>query len=519
MNSNRNGRTHYASFAVIAAGALILGLGLPGCTPNKAESSPKTPQEQVPVSATVAWKSEEVLVSDVKVLGEVAIAYRRQGPQMEVIARNLNNGKQLWKDEALGAADSRGIDPTIEIAKYKGRNYVAYTGTKTGAYGRLKIADVATGKPVRIENNFDFWGFRPFVCGKTFCAEGAKVRDGQLLGHHHFKFDWTRKRWNEVPKGELEFGLQQGGRRLTDGVISYWNGDLEMLSYSKGSKTLWKRPYEKIFGKGYESSAGWAWVTVGDDKEILLGYGKHAQDDFFETDKKKAEYQLVGLSKIVAIDANSGEVLWRQPGISRLCGVVSPQGSAAKDDTIVVCYYNSGKQILTDEGEGRYSAHSKGATWSAAAIDTKTGTKKWSHKLTDIYKYFDRLEGAGIPVTEEPMSILPLEGGDQAVNSEDGTVVPLEEVVGGTVLCTVDRDSYYIYSVTLGTQATWDTKASGDTRFTDAQAVCKRGSWKPTEAIPKVAEFRRAGYIDDEVVVLSQLGGMVAYRLTDASGD
>ncbi|MGQ3384584.1 hypothetical protein [Glutamicibacter sp. TV12E] len=134
MNSNRNGRTHYASFAVIAAGALILALGLPGCTANKAESSPKTPQEQVPVSATVAWESEEVLVSDVTVLGEVAIAYRRQGPQLEVIARNLNNGKQLWKDEALGAADARGIVPEIITAEYNGKTYAEYLGTKTGAY-------------------------------------------------------------------------------------------------------------------------------------------------------------------------------------------------------------------------------------------------------------------------------------------------------------------------------------------------------------------------------------------------
>lgn len=189
MNSNRNGRTHYASFAVIAARALILGLGLPGCTANKAESSPETPQEQVPVSATVAWESEEVLVTDVKVLGEVAIAYRRQGPQMAVIARNLNNGKQLWKDEALGAADAQGIVPEIITAEYNGKTYVAYLGTKTGAYGQLKITNVATGKPYKIKNNFEFWGDRPSVCGDTFCTEGRKSRGENLLERVNLKFD------------------------------------------------------------------------------------------------------------------------------------------------------------------------------------------------------------------------------------------------------------------------------------------------------------------------------------------
>lgn len=134
MNSNASDRRKSLSIAVITICVLVLGIGLSGCTASQAEPAPTASEKPTPAPATVEWKSKEVLVSDVEVIGDVAIAYRRQGPQMEVIARNLKNGKQLWKDEALGAADSLGADLDIELVKHDGRHFVSYTGTKTGAY-------------------------------------------------------------------------------------------------------------------------------------------------------------------------------------------------------------------------------------------------------------------------------------------------------------------------------------------------------------------------------------------------
>lgn len=517
MNSNRNGRTHYASFAVIAAGALILGLGLPSCTANKAESSPKTPQEQV--SATVAWESDEVLVSDVKVLGEVAIAYRRQGPQMEVIARNLNNGEQLWKDEALGAADAQGIVPEIITAEYNGKTYVAYLGTKTGAYGQLKITNVATGKPYRIKNNFEFWGDRPSVCGDTFCTEGRKSRGENLLERVHLKFEWASRQWQVVPERELEKGIREGGRSLGEGITSYWNeNDQEILSYSHGKKLLWERPYEKVFAKGYGSTGGWHWDSVGKNKEILIGFGSLTQDDFIDSEKKKAKDRMVDLNKLVALDAKTGRTLWQLQGIAYGCGDLTGQGFMADEKTAVVCHYDAGTQVLTRK-RGRIYAKTTNVTWTASGIDIKTGARKWRLKLSDPYAYDERLEDAGIPLNRKAMTLLPVAGGDQAVTKEEGRTIALQQVLGETTICRFDRDPYYIYSATLGTTAPWDHKASGDTLFQEAQGVCKRGSWKPTNSIPAVQEFGRVGYDEKELVVLSTLQGMVAYRLIDASGN
>lgn len=143
MNSTAHRHVTSRSITAIAISALILNGALAGCTANKTESSPapaeqaEKAEEQVPVPASFAWKTEEVLVSDPTVIDDVAIAYRRVGPQLEVIARNLKNGKQVWKDEALGASDARGISPSIETVEHDGKNYVAYTGTKTGAVGTL----------------------------------------------------------------------------------------------------------------------------------------------------------------------------------------------------------------------------------------------------------------------------------------------------------------------------------------------------------------------------------------------
>lgn len=520
MNSNARDRRKFVSIAVIATCVLVLGVGLSGCcTASQAEPASKASENPTPVPATVEWKSKEVLVSDVELIGDVAIAYRHQGPQLEIIARNLKNGKQLWKDEALGAADALGVDLDIELVKHGGRHYAAYAGTKTGAYGWLTITDISTGEQVKIGKDFEFWGDRPFACGKTFCTEGSKVSNGQLLERQHFKFNWSSKQWQAVPTLELEYCLQRGGHSLFTGLSSYWDEDIEMLSYSKGSKTLWNRPYEEVFGKGYSSTAGWAWGTAGEDDEILLGYGQHAQDDFFESDKKTATYKLADLSKLVSVDAKSGKVLWRQNGASSMCGAASEQGSAAPNYTIVLCYYTAGQRKLTDKGDGYYSISTKGAAWSVAAFEASTGVRKWKHKLSDVNKYAERLREAGMPTTEDPISILPLAGGDKAVHSLDGTVMPLEEAVGNDVLCTLDREAYFVYSATLGTESPSLSKAAGDTRFDDAQMVCKRGSWKPTMDVPDVDEFRRAGYKTEDVVVLSQIEGMVAYRLAEPAGN
>lgn len=232
--------------------ALILGHGLTGCTSPTAEPAPKVSEERGDVPAKIAWKSDEVLVSDVQVSGDVAIAYRRQGPQMEVIARNLKNGKQLWNDEALGASDFRGIAPDIKIVEHEGKNYVAYLGTKTGTYGQLKIADVTNGKQYASKENFGYWGERPYICGKTFCTEGAKARKEKFSEYQYLKFDWSKKRWTEKTTNQIGYGLQQGGSWLGEGLIAYWDdSDREMLSYSKDAQTVFETTLRASICQGF----------------------------------------------------------------------------------------------------------------------------------------------------------------------------------------------------------------------------------------------------------------------------
>lgn len=122
---------------------------------------------------------------------------------------------------------------------------------------------------MKINNNFELWGNRPNVCGKTFCTEGSKVRNEQYLDHQHMKFDWSSKQWFTVPENKLEFGYQQGGRHLGEGIFSYWDkNDKQMLNFSKGTKTLWVRPYEEVFAKGYSTSGGWNWTSVEKTKKF-----------------------------------------------------------------------------------------------------------------------------------------------------------------------------------------------------------------------------------------------------------
>ena len=196
MNSNARDRRKFVSIAVIATCALVLGVGLSGCcTASQAEPASKASENPTPVPATVEWKSKEVLVSDVELIGDVAIAYRHQGPQLEIIARNLKNGKQLWKDEALGAADALGVDLDIELVKHGGRHYAAYAGTKTGAYGWLTITDISTGEQVKIGKNFEQKTIRGKIKQCTGEITGTKREENRsnLPSRTHPKMDEASK--------------------------------------------------------------------------------------------------------------------------------------------------------------------------------------------------------------------------------------------------------------------------------------------------------------------------------------
>jgi len=513
MISDRSGSKASIAAKLATSSALIFSLAVSGCTTSHGESTEQTPHIQAAVPATVAWKSKEVLVSDVYVEGNVAIAYRRQGPQLEIIARDLKTGKQIWKDEALGASDMRGVPPEVQILDHEDNLYIAYLGARTGGYGELNLANVATGKKFKVKNTFDYWGERPYVCGETFCTSGAMARDNQFQGKIHLKLDWGRKQWRSLPDDDVALGLKKDGERLGQGVISYWDDDQEMLSYTRGSKTLWNRHYENVFANGYSSWEGAVWEATGESGNVLLGYGAHAQDEFFEDDKKKVTYSLADLSKVVALDATSGRELWHQKGVAWSCGAMEGQGMSVKNGILATCYYDSGKQTLTSTRQDRYKSKSEDAAWKVVGIAVRSGKVKWRKRLQDPYEFSKRKEGAGRPFSSDSSWILPTASGDKIVNVA-GEEAPLQDEIGENVLCNVDRDSYYIYSSTLGTEAPWEHKASGETYFVDAQSVCKRGTWKPTEAIPNVDEFKRAGFRDEQLVVLSGLEGMTAYRMT-----
>lgn len=68
--------------------------------------------------------------------------------------------------------------------------------------------------------------------------------------------------------------------------------------------------------------------------------------------------------------------MWSNAGISPRCGFDSPQINEANDDTIVICYYDGGKQTLTARQDDYYSVEIDDAAWSAVALDVKTGAKK-----------------------------------------------------------------------------------------------------------------------------------------------
>lgn len=284
------------------------------------------------------------------------------------------------------------------------------------------------------------------------------------------------------------------------------------------AKTLVRTTLRKNLCQRVWFTGGWHWDSVGKIKEILIGFGSQTQDDFIGSEKKKSKCRMADLGKLVAMDAKTGRSLWQLQGIAYACGDLTGQGFMADEETAVVCHYDAGTQVLTRK-RGRIYAERTNVTWTASAIDIKTGARKWQLELSDPYACDERREDAGIPLKRKATTLLPVAGGDQAVTTEEGRTIEMQQVLGETTICSSDREPYYIYSATLGTTAPWDHNASGDTLFQEVQGVCKRGSWKPTNSIPVVQEFGRVGYDEKELVVVGTLQGMVAYRLTDASGN
>lgn len=154
-----------------AVGAAAL-LALSGCGPSEEELAAQAEEDQLAASLEVAWESDDELISGVQEAGGVALAYVRDGELMQVVARDIDTGEELWRKPALYGNRSNNEVPTVPVVERDDAWYASFYTTSEDGPGHHVVVDIETGEPLRPDLTQVIYANRPETCGETFCAEG-----------------------------------------------------------------------------------------------------------------------------------------------------------------------------------------------------------------------------------------------------------------------------------------------------------------------------------------------------------
>ncbi|WP_309080621.1 PQQ-binding-like beta-propeller repeat protein [Zhihengliuella sp.] len=505
---------------VRAAVAAVLGLAgvlaFAGCGPSEEERAAAAEQRRLEASAELVWESGDQLMSDLVWVDDVVLAYVADRGQMQLLAREVATGEELWREPALFGSRDGGRVPAVATVERDGETYAAYYAPVDDGPGELRVVAAASGERVGVARAQPAYASMPEDCGETFCARASwwyatSPDRGSWSPDTHVAFDWELGRWQNHDPAEREIPLVDRGAWMLGDRLSVSPGtDAEAaeLGYGRDGEIAWTRTYSEVFGDGYELEAGWGWYDSEGSPLVGTAFGH------FETseDGTTTVFDLPAVERTVRLDRETGETLWSVPGTSRC------EESRLDEElqVLVVCGYAEGTLTRTDTDEGPDLAE-EGVVAYVAGIDLETGDELW--RVETGTTVLDAIDGRPlIAPGAEHVQLVDAAGEALAVSMESGKRSPLAEAFEETVICTAPRESLEVrrFSASRGS-GTW---SRGDDLVTppraDASFACNREDRAVAEAAPTVGELRRVGHRNEEYVVLGATDGMVGYRLPES---
>lgn len=509
--AGRRHRRMRRAMTTTAAGAAAL-LVLSGCGPSEEELTVQAEEDQLAAPLEVAWESDDELISGVREAGGVALAYVRDGDLMQVVARDVDTGEELWREPALYGNRSNGTTPTVPVVERDDTWYASFYTTSDDGPGHHVVADVETGDPLRPDLTQEIFADRPEACGETFCAEGQWFYQNDGSGYfaesfQEVAFDFGSERWK--PREETDEA--QGFPLVTEDALRYGSNvsissidesGETMIGFTREGELAWKRPYAEVFGEDHSTGRH---VTYSnrqtEDPLIMAAWGYPGQG---------GEVDLESLATAAHLDAETGETVWQRENFEILCEYGEYHiGEAA---VTTGCAYEGGTRTVDVPEEGETTWEDRDVDMHVVALDAETGEELWTKDV-----------GATAPGVENDTSIV----GDRYmdVTTPGGEVVTLDMVSGeevtsrkayeSTVFCETEDEPVEVERFSPLEDGNWSTGSGRvDVERYASTFPCDRDERTAVDEMPTVAELRRIGYEEESgVVVVRGRDGMVGYEI------
>ena len=265
--------------------------------------------------------------------GKLVITLEQEGNQEVLIARNLDDGRPIWKvSETTKWQDSMsGIGPRSTPTLHQGKIYTLFSN------GRLSCLDAKSGEVfwntqiLKQDYNFPEWGLSmsPLVWNDRIILNPG----GEESAVHAYAKDSGDLKWTSRLKGQ---GVYMSPEILSllgeDHLLVALEGKIAGLDPNNG-ETLWETPW-KIFLNNAQIVQP---IAISKNSFLLAaGYGKGAEclsiardsaadkyliDSVWESKNLKAKFSnpvlkdgyLYGFSEnlLVCLETKSGKLMWR----------------------------------------------------------------------------------------------------------------------------------------------------------------------------------------------------------------
>jgi outer membrane protein assembly factor BamB len=249
------------------------------------------------------------------------------------------------------------------------------TGKQLWRTGPLFVDDVPTACP-------------PPLLFEAFCVITGSERAPALVAIHA-----TSGRQQAVAKGIGRSILARAG--LYEPVTR----PATLVGVEAPGGVRWKRTFARLFGSGrFDPSDGWDVADYG--SEVVITVGSPLNGGALHLDQ----------AKTIALDPQTGKVLWRRAGAFRCFGQLFVQGPFLCEGTGTV-----------SSGNGATLKVSKGATLTLEGFSPTTGQITWRVRVDDIAEL-----AAGVPrFVDETDMIVTVHGKRRVLDVTTGLTSPI----------------------------------------------------------------------------------------------
>lgn len=516
--AGRRRRWMRRAMTTTAAGAAAL-LALSGCGPSEEELAAQAEEDQLAAPLEVAWESNDELISYVEETEDVALAYVAGDGMMELLARDIESGEELWRKPALFGNENERAGAGLPLVEHDGTQYTSYYAPSEDGPGHHEVVDVETGERLRSRLTQETFADRPYTCGETFCAEGEwwyqDGDSGYFAESQEIAFDWGSERWTareQVDGTEDEDAppVTEDADRLGPhlSISKPDESEESLIGYGADGEIRWERPYTEVLGHENTEDRSVRYTDGGEDDPLILSAWPYGGDG-----EKK---ELGSLTSTLRLDVSTGETLWKAENAHLSCdyAALSSDELIDADPTVAVaCGYDAGTRTFSQDGDGQMTWEDQDVDQYVVGLDIETGEQEWR---VDIDAAADVEEPERGVVNDVRYEEVPSRDGETTtIDLVTGESVTSREAYEPTTFCWKDREPLEMRRYTEREDGTWSTGDDlADVERYGSRFPCDRDEQTAVDEMPTVAELRRIGHDDEDgVAVVRGPDGMVGYEI------